>query len=219
MKIHLLLSFVLVSVSCSRYSDCPEGINLLPMFGNLVKCPEQLEADKTFIAAMDKDFDGDRKKAAEDRVARAWDFYHQRDEKTAMKRFNQAWLLDSTNADVYWGFGSLMGNQKNEEEALLMFKKSLRLNPGNDIVLASAGQAHGSIYMKGGDSTNLDSCIYYFGRSYDINPSNGKATSGLTIAYTEAMEADSAKKYLAITDKIDPKLVSGEIRKAIRKMK
>jgi tetratricopeptide (TPR) repeat protein len=219
MKIHLLLSFVLVSVSCSRYSDCPEGINLLPMFGNLVKCPEQLEADKTFIATMDKDFDGDRKKAAEDRVARAWDFYHQRDEKTAMKRFNQAWLLDSTNADVYWGFGSLIGNQKNEEEALLMFKKSLRLNPGNDIVWASAGQAHGSIYMKGGDSTNLDSCIYYFGRSYDINPSNGKATSGLTIAYTEAMEADSAKKYLAITDKIDPKLVSGEIRKAIRKMK
>lgn len=23
-------------------------------------------------------------------------------------RFNQAWLLDSLNADVYWGFGNLV---------------------------------------------------------------------------------------------------------------
>lgn len=219
MKINLLLSFVLVSVSCGRYSDCPEGINLLPMYGNAVKCPEQLELDKRFIEAADKDFGGDRKKATEDQIARAWGYYEQRDEKTAMKRFNQAWLLDSTNADVYWGFGSLLGNQKKEEEALLMFKKSLRLNPANAIVWASVGQAYGGIYWAGGDGTNLDSCIYYFRRSYELDPSSGKATSGLTITFTEAMEADSAKKYLAITDKIDPKLVSGEIRKAIREMK
>jgi len=219
MKIHLLLSLLLVSASCGGYSDCPEGINLLPMYGNAVKCPEQLELDKRFIETADKDFGGDRKKATEDQIARAWRYYEQRDEKTAMKRFNQAWLLDSTNADVYWGFGSLLGNQEKEEEALLMFKKSLRLNPANAIVWASAGQAHGSIYMNGGEGDNLDSCIYYFRRSYELDPSNGKTISKSTIAYTEAMEADSAKKYLAITDKIDPELVSGEIRRAIREMK
>lgn len=218
-KIQILLSLLFVSASCTRNSGCPEQINLLPMFGNSVKCPEQLAADLAFITEMSMEFQGDRKKAAQDRVARAWDYFNSNVEDTAMMRFNQAWLLDSLNADVYWGFGNLLGNNKRHQEALPLFKKSLRLNPVNPVVWASTGQAYGNSYMQTSDRKDLDSCIYYFRRSYQLDSSSGTTCSKLTFSYLEAMQMDSAKKFLALTDKIDPQLLPLEIREKIKDMK
>lgn len=219
MKIQILLSVLFVCTSCSKSSECPEKINLLPMFGNAVKCPEQFAADVAFIAEISKQFQGDRKKAAKDRLARAWDFFNRNVEDTAMMRFNQAWLLDSMNADVYWGFGNLLGNNNKHKEALPFFKKSLRLNPVNPIVWASAGQAYGNSYMQTNDRKELDSCIYYFRRSYQLDPSNGETCSKLTFSYLEAVQIDSAKKFQALTDKIDPHLLTLEIREKLKDMK
>jgi tetratricopeptide (TPR) repeat protein len=218
-KIQILLGLLIVSVSCTRSSECPEQINLLPMFGNSIKCPEQLAADITFTNEMDKQFQGNRKKAAQDRVARAWDYFNRNVQDTAMMRFNQAWLLDSMNADVYWGFGNLLGNNKKHKEALSLFKKSLKLNPINPVVWASTGQAYGNSYMQTSDRKELDSCIYYFRRSYLLDSSNGGTCSKLTFAYLEAMQKDSAKKFQALTDKIDPQLLSLEIREKIKDLK
>ena len=218
-KIQCLLSLLLVSTSCSRSSECPEQINLQPMFGNSIKCPEQLEADIIFIKEMSEQFQGDRKKAAKDRVARAWDYFNRNIEDTAMMRFNQAWLLDSMNADVYWGFGNLLGNNKKHKEALPLFKKSLRLNPVNPVVWASTGQGYGNSYMQTKDKKELDSCIYYFRRSYLLDSSNGETCSKLTFAYLEAMQMDSAKKFQALTDQINPQLLPLEIREKIKNMK
>ena len=189
------------------------------MFGNSIKCPEQLAADIAFTHEMDMEFQGDRKKAVQDRLARAWDYFNRNVEDTAMMRFNQAWLLDSMNADVYWGFGNLLGNNKKHQEALPLFKKSLRLNPADPVVWASAGQAYGNSYMQTHDKKELDSCIYYFKRSYQLDASHGGTCSKLTFAYLEAMQKDSAQKFQALTDRIDPQLLSLEIREKIKDLK
>lgn len=218
MKIFVLPNLFFTLVASAWTVDCPENINLLPMFGNAVKCPEQIRADSAFLSIVDKQYHGDRKRAAKEWTARAWTYFKRNVPDTAMMRFNQAWLLDSTNADVFWGFGSLLGNQKKIVEAVLLFKKSIRLRPDNPIVWASVGQSYGNLFMRSDNKSELDSCIKYFKGSYRLDPSNAMTVSRLTIAYAHAMEKDSAKKYEAITDGINPGLLPKEVRKMIRKM-
>lgn len=157
--------------------------------------------------------------AAQDRVSRAWDYFNLNAGDTAMMRFNQAWLLDSMNADVYWGFGNLLGNDKKHGEAISLFKRSLRYNPANPVVWASTGQAYGNSYMQSNNRNELDSCIYYFRGSYQLDSSNGGTCSKLTFAYLQAMQKDSAQKFQALTDKINPKLLPFEIREKIKHLK
>lgn len=189
------------------------------MYGNAKKCPEQIEADKRFIKEMEQSCGGDRIMAAKDRVARAWNYFDKNVADTAMMRFNQAWLLDSTNADVYWGFGNLLGGQEKFKESLPFFRKSLWLNPDNPRVWEAAGQSYGNMYGDTRDKNEMDSCLYYLRGSFTRDPKGIGTISKLTIAYTYAMQKDSAVKYLKLADKIDTTLVPDEIRKMIRSLR
>jgi len=65
-------------------------------------------ADADFIANASAGFGGDRKAASKAWSGEANRFLAQRNLDYAMRRFNQAWLLDDTNHEVYWGFGCVM---------------------------------------------------------------------------------------------------------------
>ncbi|MFV0470159.1 MAG: tetratricopeptide repeat protein [Dysgonomonas sp.] len=133
----ILCAFILSSCSSTQNNantrDCVEGINLLPLYGNIEKCEEQKLADKKFLIACDSIYPS-RKNAAEDYVRIAWDYADRDDVDNATKRFNQAYLLDSLNADVYWGLGIIEGSKKRYIEAEVLFRKSLDLNPKNEKV-------------------------------------------------------------------------------------
>jgi Tfp pilus assembly protein PilF len=47
----------------------------------------------------------------------------------AMRRFNQAWLLDSNNAEVYAGFAAVLHDQGKNCEAMKMMEDALSRNP------------------------------------------------------------------------------------------
>src|SRR5688572_8320435 len=114
-----------------RQADCPEGINKLPVYGQIQKCKEQLDNDYKFLQECDKQFK-DRQAAAKFYVDRGWGYFYKNQFDTAMMRFNQAWLLDSLNADVYWGLGNIVGlRDKKLEESLTYFEKSLKIDPTN----------------------------------------------------------------------------------------
>jgi len=97
------------------------------MFGSVKKCVHQIEADKEFFANCDKVFKS-RSESIAYHIQRGWEFFYKGQFDIAMKRFNQAWLLDSTNAGVYWGFGSILGKQEKYQESLIYFNKSLKLD-------------------------------------------------------------------------------------------
>ncbi|MCE6990723.1 tetratricopeptide repeat protein [Dyadobacter sp. CY323] len=217
--LHRCFFLSITYICCSLIRDCPEKINLLPMYGNAKKCPEQIEADRRFLQETDGLFQGDRKRAAEDRVARAWEYFDANVQDTAMMRFNQAWLLDSSNAEVYWGFGNLLGGQERFRESIPFFKKSLRLNPENPIVWEAAAQSYGNIYADTRSQKDLDSSIYYLRHSFRLDPKNSGTISKLTMAYLYAMKKDSATKYLKLAEQIDPGSVPDEIRRMIQSIK
>jgi len=78
--------------------------NQLPMYGSQPKTEAVRKAEDGFIRRSVAEA-GSRAAASDKRVALGWrSFSEHRDLGTAMRRFNQAWLLDPDNGDAYHGF-------------------------------------------------------------------------------------------------------------------
>ncbi|WMJ72072.1 hypothetical protein RCC89_02630 [Cytophagaceae bacterium ABcell3] len=118
------IGFIVVMVLTSS-GLVAQSINHEPMFGGKPKPLSQRKADEAFIQKMDS-LEGGRKQAAKYFVEKGWFYYHRDILDTAMFRFNQAWLLDPDNPDIYWGFGSLMGKRSDPETAKELFSKGLK---------------------------------------------------------------------------------------------
>lgn len=205
----LFLLFILFS--CGE-ADCPEDINKLPMYGQIQKCKAQLDTDKEFLEAADKQFDN-RQEGAKFYIDRAWGYFYKNQFDTAMMRFNQAWLLDSLNADIYWGYGNILGlNDRNFKGSLIFLEKSLKMNPSNPRVWESASTSCGQLFIETKNIDMLKKSVEYLKASLRLEPDNARAYGQLTVAYTYLMQKDSAIKYLMITDKLDPVAVNPEVR-------
>lgn len=107
--VFLFLSFTLASqaqnkVQLGQIQNLGKH-NLIPMFGEpyVERGLDYIEADNEFLEIIDKDFDS-RAAAATKFVHLGFDFFYKGDLRTAMKRFNQAWLIDSENAGSFFGF-------------------------------------------------------------------------------------------------------------------
>ena len=214
MKNLLKLSVLLVIVSCISAS-CPEGINLLPRYGYKKKCAEQLAFDSEFLAECDKKFPN-RKEAALYYVGAGWSYFGKNDLNTAMKRFNQAWLLDSTNAEVYSGFGQVTGMKGQFKSSIVELEKSLSIDSNNPKALQSIATSYGQYFFQTKDETYLQKCIASLKRCVRIEPNNARAFGQLTGAYSYMVQKDSARKYLLITDRINPADVNPEVRQMLK---
>jgi Tfp pilus assembly protein PilF len=76
-----------------------------------------------------------RAEASDKSVQLGWQYFQQRrDIATAMKRFNQAWLLDPGNGDAFHGFAVLtMQRDRNASAAEALFRQGIaaaRQSPG-----------------------------------------------------------------------------------------
>lgn len=94
--------------------------NLLPMYGNSEKTAEEKKADEEFVSFMIKEA-GSQEKASWGLSNGAITWLEKGDLDTAMKRYNQAWLLDNNNPEAYFGFAEILkkqGDQKGAEEML-----------------------------------------------------------------------------------------------------
>ncbi|HSR88426.1 MAG TPA: hypothetical protein VLL07_05690 [Pontiella sp.] len=88
--------------------------------------PDHLKkADEEFIKAVTANVS--REEASDYYAAKGWEFGRKGDYDTAMKRFNQAWLLNPDSYKPYWGFGILLKQQANLPEAVTHFEKALSL--------------------------------------------------------------------------------------------
>ena len=122
MKVRAL---ALLSVAALLLCGCsPLPMNEIPMYGGIPRSPEMQKADQEFIDQAVK-IDGTREKASKAASDRAWEYYYQDDLRTAMKRFNQAWLLDTNNVAAYWGFGNIVGQRAEYADTELNLRQSI----------------------------------------------------------------------------------------------
>jgi tetratricopeptide (TPR) repeat protein len=186
------------------------------MYGNKPKCKELIEADNEFFNACDKQFNT-RKEASAYYSSRGWDYFYKNDMETAMKRFNQAWLLDSLNYQSYWGFGNIYGMNNKYSESLEYFNMAEKLNNKNPRLLESMSSSYLNIFNETKDVVYLDKGIEYLKKSFAIDSSNNRVLSFLVKAYNYYVQRDSATKYLRIIDARDPSLIDDTTRQQIKK--
>jgi Tfp pilus assembly protein PilF len=183
------------------------------MYGNVKKCKEQIEDDNQFIALCEKS--STRKAAAEHMVMRGWQYLRSNHLDTSMMRFNQAWLLDSLNSEIYWGFADNLGMQGKYKESLPFFERSLKMNPNNARIWQDASTSYGNVFGQTQDKKYLDAAIDALKHAIKIDPNNPQYYGALTTGYSYYMQKDSARKYMAITDKLDPNAVNPQVRKML----
>jgi len=90
--------------------------NTKPMFGEAEKDERYKKVDDEFRQSALQKF-GNVDNAVNDYVKNAWALFHHNDLETAMKRFNQAWLLNPEFPDAYFGFAALLEMQGKNVEA------------------------------------------------------------------------------------------------------
>ena len=120
------------------------SINEIPEYGNQPKSPEMLQADQQFLNTVK----GKEQQAFDHMMAVGWSFFKRGNIGTAIKRFNQAWLIDSTRYESYWGFAAAEGRLNNFETSKHYYEKALNhggdtkiLNPEYAIVLREQAKA------------------------------------------------------------------------------
>ncbi len=99
-------------------------MNVLPKYGSLPKTKAQKEIDEVFLSATDKEYHGDRKKASADTAARGWQYLAGGDLETAMRRFNQAWLLNHDNGIALWGMAAIESSIGKFDESRKLFAEA-----------------------------------------------------------------------------------------------
>jgi len=103
-------------------------MRMAPRYGDQEKNAAQKASDAEFVAAV---LDGDSvpRTASIRLVDHGSALLAAGDMVQSMMRFNQAWLVDSTNADAYWGFGNYFLALDRPALALQWFKRGAELDP------------------------------------------------------------------------------------------
>lgn len=116
----------------------------IPMYGGLDRQADPVlkGADEALVEGTTKEF-GSREVASQRFVDQGFRYYFQDDISMAMRRFNQGWLLNPNNPDVYYGFMAVLNDREEFCEARKFVEKAfelgLRRKPEE---LADAGRVH-----------------------------------------------------------------------------
>jgi tetratricopeptide (TPR) repeat protein len=175
------------------------NIRLLPKYGYKKKTEAQKNSDREFLETVLKK-DSVPRSASDHLIALGFK-YLQTDIKTAMYRFNQAWLVDSTNTNVYWGFGAVYMTLKDLKRAKEQYTAGLALDRTNTRLLTDYGTYFMMQYYlilpmnEQSALPHLDSALSYLGRSYALDARDQNTLFKLSVAYWNKGDCGNAWKY------------------------
>jgi Flp pilus assembly protein TadD len=105
-------------------------VNERPMYGGVFKNSAMRLADESFIETAKKEFSS--KRSASDHYAElGWKYLRADDARTAIKRFNQCWLIEPENPQCTWGFGMFEGQSGNTDQAIVYLEQSHAMLPSS----------------------------------------------------------------------------------------
>ncbi len=128
--VHVLLSAALIL--CANLA-CADDRNLLPKYGGLPLTAIEKEINDKFVSGMDEDYHGDLKKASMDMAARGWQYLAAGDYDDAMRRFNQAWLLNKKNGIALWGMAAIESSSGKFDDSLKLFAEAKKFVGSDEI--------------------------------------------------------------------------------------
>lgn len=212
----LIFTFLIVFVSPAQNGQfeqwqemAEKDISLQPEYGNVEKTMDQQKTDSAFVSDVIAEMK-DSLAAAEKMTELGFQYlYERRDPVSAMRRFNQAFLLDPDNAEVYYGYGTVYFNLGAMEEAREQYDRGLELNPEHAAMLTDYGTTYlGDYYAnfdenRGFAEESLDKALDYFERSKEIDKTNADTWFKLSIVSLYKDDCRNAKRYLNQAKKHD----------------
>lgn len=131
--------WILPALLALSFGARAEDLSLMPMYGGKKKSKELEAADKKFVQEVTKAA-GSKAKAFDAAMERGWAaMFQKNDLETAVRRFNQAWTLDSSRFESYWGFGVLHGMKNETQASVTMLEKALKIAPKSAKVMSNLG--------------------------------------------------------------------------------
>ena len=197
--------------------EAKSNIRLLPEYGNVRKPKELLEMDQELIQGEVKQY-GTHRKASDTLISFGFNNIYSGDIRTAMYRFNQAYLLDPKNENVYWGYGSIYFTFNDTEEALKQYNKGLAINPNSSNILTDKATIYMSLFQYKGGTDYLNKAIELFNKSYKIDPLNQNTLFKLSAAHFYKKDCNNAWRFYKECMKLGGKSISVGYADALKKM-
>lgn len=214
---HWLLSIlgVFILSSCAAQQQMPADVfspsgvlwNAIPMYGYPeYERPERLKKTDQELITTAVSAAGSREKASRLASQEGWRQLVANKPDVAMRRFNQAWLLDPENYSLYWGFAAVLSAQDKESKALVFYEKALALideeqrKPTLLLNLAQTYSLEGARALDQADKSMakvfFEKANQRFGESVRLRPGYGRAYR----AWAESLfvEEDYAKSWAMV---------------------
>jgi len=168
------MRYLLVVLLLACASVGAQNVNELPLFGETQKSPDAVAADQRFVDSAVKAV-GSKETAARMATFRGWQHLKQGDTEVAIQSFNQAYLLQPDNVEVYWGLGVATTQQGKFDIAVRLFQRAIAIEPDNARLLSDIGLAHtraavGSTQDPFEQSRRLQGALPWFDAAEKLDP-------------------------------------------------
>jgi len=152
----------------------------LPMYGQpgIVRPDDLKKADALFARQATTEY-GSPGAASRVWAAQGWVSLRNAKPELALQKFNQAWLLNSQNYQVFWGFGAVLSEQGRLAEAIEQLEVANQLidEPAQKVALLSdLGSVYSELAARLPEDKQLDRAQYFvkanqcFAESLGIDP-------------------------------------------------
>lgn len=205
---------------------------LLPRYGHLPKTQKEIKSDSDYIKQMMAlpQFKT-RREASNHLIGLGFQYYYRSDFKTAMYRFNQAYLLDSTNTDIFWGYGAIYMAFGQYELAKIQYLNGLSIDSINTHLLTDLAtyfmeQYYLMAQMPKNDMVKdpkleakrfMDSALLYLTKSYLLDTKDVNTTYKLSICYWNIEDCNNAWKYYDLTVALGGRPITEEYTRDLKK--
>jgi len=134
-----------------------------------------------------------------------------------MFRFNQAWLLDAENENVYWGFGAIYCNFNDFQNGLMQYEEGLKLNPKSTNILTDKATLYKIRYVKSHDESDYNEAIKLFKQSYFFDTKNQNTLFKMSACYFMKHDCSNAWRYYDECKKLGGKPITEAYTDALTK--
>ncbi len=213
-KIQRCIYFILIASLAMTQGACSKKepqlpLNELPMYGGGSPSIEVQKVDQKFIDQEVQKY-GSRQAASEKALEIAWQWFDKGDYRTAMRRFNQAWLLNPNDPRVFHGYGTTLGEMGQADAFVKWNKKSAEMGWGN----AQVNMAWAYLIGFGVQADPKES-VRWYQKAADQGHPTGLNNLGVLCDWGYGVERDSEKAKL-LYEKADQAGFKGDWKKLRR---
>lgn len=191
--------------------------NYFPKYGQSAKTVEEQLADNEFISTI-LSSGLTEKTGSNDLSSKAWKFFQNGDYEMAMLRFNQSWLLDSTNYSTMWGFGALLGVLGNSTESIKYLKDAYTLNSKNKRLLIDISTAYSKLFFQNNDKESLQTGLPYLLEYIEYDKSSEFALYNAAKLYFLLEDYENSWLYINKCQELGGKTIDPQFIKELKKM-